>query len=217
MAVESRRKCGYRKVGGLYLVSGKLGAPCCKLPIPLTICPTCSGGIKQTRGWTWIDPMHWLKGECTEVPWQICEPRHCPAAYPSALGERVGLLWIGEKFYPTIEDFQTEAAWLGISRRITAIPRGFEVGKHWVFFAHPKAAFAPTAGDLTARCPGIFRIFLPERIEKIVTESQAKDGEVMAKLTERGITPVIVPDNDRDHQGSVYEDDLFEEEADATA
>jgi hypothetical protein len=148
----------------------------------------------------------------------MISPREaCPAADEAALGERVGLLWIGEKFYPTVEAFQTEAAWLGISRRITAIPRGFEVGKHWVFFAHPKAAFAPIADDLMARGAGIFRIFLPSSIEKIVTESQAKDAEAMAALRERGITPVVVPDNDRDHQGSVDEDDLFEEEADATA
>jgi hypothetical protein len=102
------------------LVSGKLGAPCCRLPIPLTICPTCSGGIKQTRGWTWIDPKRWFEGEC-KWPQLVSV---CPAADPAALGERVGLLWIGERFYPTVEHFQIEAATLGISRRISAIPRG---------------------------------------------------------------------------------------------
>jgi hypothetical protein len=202
MATEPRRRCGYRKVGGLYLVSGRLGGPCCKLPIPLKVCPTCGGGIKQTRGWTWIDPKRWLQGECTD------KERMCAAADPTALGERVGLLWIGERFYPTVEHFQAEAAWLGISRRITAIPRGFEVGKHWVFFAHPKAVLAPTDDDLMALGPGIFRIFLPERIEKIVTETEAQDTEAMDALRERGITPVIVPDDDRDHRGSVYDDDL---------
>ena len=54
MAVEARRGCGYRKVGGLYLMGGTGGMPCCKMPIPLHVCPTCHGGIKQTRGWSWI-------------------------------------------------------------------------------------------------------------------------------------------------------------------
>jgi hypothetical protein len=124
------------------LVSGKLGAPCCKLPIPLTICSTCGGGIKQTRGWTWIDPQRWLKGECVALRTFI----NCAAADPARLGERVGLLWIGERFYPTPDHFQIEAAQLGISRGITAIPRGFEIGKHRVFFAHPKV-FTKTVTD----------------------------------------------------------------------
>ena len=66
MAVEARRGCGYRKVGGLYLMGGTGGMPCCKMPIPLHVCPTCHGGIKQTRGWSWIDPQPWIKGTCQD-------------------------------------------------------------------------------------------------------------------------------------------------------
>src|SRR5215468_1900417 len=104
MAVEPKRGCGYRKVGGLYLVSGRDGAPCCKMPIALTVCPTCGTGVKQSRGWTWIDARPWLQGPCK---WPN---QHCIAADPTQLGERVGLLWIGEKFYPTTQHFQREAA-----------------------------------------------------------------------------------------------------------
>jgi hypothetical protein len=121
MARESRRACGYRKVGGLYLCSGGLGAPCCKLPIPLQICPTCNGGIKQTRGFQWIDPAPWLRGACTDKDL-------CPAANPETLGERVGLIWIGAQFYPTPASFMTEAEAMGVSRRITAVPRTFKFG-----------------------------------------------------------------------------------------
>ena len=32
------------------------------------------------------------------------------------------------------------------------------------------------------------------------TETQAEDVEAMAKLEQRGISPVIVPDNDPDHR-----------------
>ena len=52
MSVEARRGCGYRKVGGLYLVGPKLEAGCGRLPL-VHVCPVCQSGIKQTRGWVW--------------------------------------------------------------------------------------------------------------------------------------------------------------------
>jgi hypothetical protein len=52
---EKPRGCGRRKPGGLYLVAPGDGAPCCKLPIKLDVCPTCHAGIKPARGWTWVD------------------------------------------------------------------------------------------------------------------------------------------------------------------
>jgi hypothetical protein len=52
---------------------------------------------------------------------------------------------------------------------------------------------------------GVFQIFKSTRIEKIVTESQADDEEAMAKLARAGITPIVVPDDDRDHRGTVYD------------
>lgn len=40
---------------------------------------------------------------------------------------------------------------------------------------------------------------LPTRLEIIVTDEQAKDKKYMDSLQERGLTPVIVPANDPDH------------------
>ena len=62
MAVEAKRGCGYRKVGGLYLVSDGLGIPCDRLPITLEVCPCCGAGIKPARGWTWVDVPTLVKG-----------------------------------------------------------------------------------------------------------------------------------------------------------
>jgi len=194
MAVEPRRGCGFRKVGGKYLVGGKLAAPCCKLPVALDICPTCAGGVKQSRGWQWIDPRPWLKGECTER-----RVLACAAADPEKLGEHVGLLWIGTQFYPTPDHFQHEASTLGVSRRITAVPRKFQVGRDWVFLAHPKTLIDGL------RKPGVFALFRPTHIELIVTQTQSENVEEMEALQKRGITPVIVPDDDPDHRGTVYD------------
>ena len=205
MAVEAKRGCGYRKVGGLYLVGEGSGMACCKMPIVLHVCPTCNQGIKQTRGWSWVDPRPWLQKPCTGTDNQRAI---CPIWDPNALGEKVGLIWVGEKFYPTPEDFAREANQLGISRRIKVIPRGFHVGEHWVFVAHPKAVTSINAetGE-EEMLPAVFRIFQPSRIEKIITRTMSENADLMADLAERGITPVIVPDNDRDHQGSVYDDE----------
>lgn len=278
MAVESKRGCGYRKVGGLYLVDDGAGQPCCKLPLELSICPCCGNGIKQTRGWTWIDAAKMFAGgeRCQA---DILSRVACPAANPAVMG-RVGLLWIGEKFYPRPVDFLNEAAAQGISRRLSAVPREFKAGETWVLFAHPKAIQKPrtvanegdgwvikradgeTEEDLCWHdsdpeaqrlaeekaaaldlsdpiyVPGVIRIARPKGFEKIVTESQAAavladrasweanddpdrdedDKSALLKQFEadakRGIKWVAVPDNDPDHQGTVY-DKAGKEEAEA--
>ena len=157
---------------------------------------------------------------------------------------KAGLLWIGEQFYPTPGEFTREAEELGISRRISAVPRDFKLGETWVLFAHRKGATcdhcgggglaigssylqrADKAADLPTflllnpgesapkceKCQGsgklaaIFRVCRPDRIEKILTESQSRDEKLMADLERAGIRPVIVPDDDKDHQGTVYDD-----------
>ena len=206
MATEPRRACGYRKVGGLYLCADNSGGPCCKMPILLEVCPTCNGGIKQSRSWQWIDPRPWIDGKCTASP---VTAMSCPLAN-NTLGDRVGLIWIGEQFYPTPASFNEEAARMGISRRIKTIPHGFKLGETWVWFAHPKIK-ARTATDergygaKTEWIGGVFRVIRPDRIERIITQSDSANEAEMAKLREAGITPVVVPDDDKDHQGSVYD------------
>lgn len=242
MAVEAARGCGFRKVGGLYLVGGELAAPCDRLPWLLDVCPCCGAGIKFTRGWTWIDPVQLFQGDHdTETSRGAkdcyCDPG-CPVCFPSmhfdSDGDRprdgqAGLLWIGEKFYPTPADFVREGAAQGISRRISCIPHHFKVGRTWVFLAHIKAVLAPVhnADGLfkveNEFKPGIFAAFRPRRIERIVLQSEfdlfksvmdligteelekclnQKQVEICLRLksdTDRGITLVPVPDDDKDH------------------
>lgn len=271
MAVEAKRGCGYRKVGGLYLVADSGGMPCCKMPLALNVCPCCGGGIKQARGWTWIDAGKMFGGtQCT-----IADTLPgCPAADPANLG-KVGLIWIGESFYPTPADFMREAATMGVSRRLSAVPRNFKAGETWVMFAHPKAIqksrhvanegdgwviMRPdgerepdlcwhdsdpdgqrlaeeraAALDLQSPIygPGVIRITRPRGFEKIVKQStfdamladrqsfESDDDPDTAKREERkgatllqfekdaarGITWVPVPDDDPDHQGTVYDNE----------
>src|SRR5262245_27750873 len=118
---DEPRGCGSRKPGGLYLVSSGEGVACCKLPIALTCCPTCSAGIKFCRGWTWIDADRIFPAtECTSSGKAFCRLA-CPPF------GRWGLLWVGAQFYKTPADFTDEAARLGISRRISTLPKEFKL------------------------------------------------------------------------------------------
>jgi len=221
MAVEARRGCGFRKVGGMYMVAGELSAPCGRLPVELHVCPTCHAGIKQTRGWTWVKPRELLKdaepcnleGRADAHYAALCLA--CPLN-PAHLPERAGLLWIGEQFYPTPESFMDEARQMGISRRITAVPKDFKVGETWVLFAHPKAirrtarnqeeqdeAHANSTEDMLDTGAylvrkGVITMFRPTAIEKIFRESE-RGSDAVKEAEERGITPVFVPDGDPDH------------------
>lgn len=205
MAIEPKRGCGYRKVGGTYLVGPLTGDSCHRLPFPLGICPTCKSGIKQTRGWTWLDPSGVIGNPCgmvlgttREGTREHCD--YCMVCEPSKfLGEEVGLLWVGEKFYSETKDFIKEAVELGVSRRISAVPNDFVLGLHYVFLAHPEAFPGGEPPEYKDAEPGIFLLWKPERIEKIITQTMSKDKNLMATLTERDIAPVIVPDDDPDH------------------
>jgi hypothetical protein len=204
MSVEAKRGCGYRKVGGLYMVGGGIGIPCDRLPFELGVCPCCSQGIKQARGWTWIDVAKLFQGYHADC---ACH-QFCPlCTNPESMG-RAGLLWIGEKFYKTPAQFIKEGIELGFSRRIKAVPQGFKVGETYVMLAHGSAIDEVVSNGLSTTHkfkPGIFYAWLPQHLEKIMKESTRGTEEIDA-LAKRGITPIFVPDNDKDHQGNVHDD-----------
>lgn len=207
---EQKRGCGYRKIGGIYLVCGGRGIECKLLPYPLDVCPVCSAGIKFCRGWTWISRSLFIfsKDQCGR----------CPLMGGCAFTgshDRLGLIWIGERHYKRTEDFNSEAVQMGISRRIKAIPRGFKVGETWVALAHIKAVrkekpvpvgigALPNMTDYE-ESPGIFTAFRPSRIEFVVTEEMLKDPEVQERIEKQGLTPVVVPDIQRHRIGKEEE------------
>lgn len=179
---EQKRRCGYRKPGGIYMVSDDPGMPCCKLPHPLTVCPTCNCGIKPSRAWTWVDGDALFSGtKCSNDFFSAAFL--CPLSKPS-IG-RSGLLWIGEKFYSP-DEFREEADRMGISRRIPRVPRGFVPNETWVLLAHRKIDMG---GEEPV--PAIFRVFRP-RLEYVVKGHETV--EELKDLIKRGIEPVrVVP------------------------
>jgi len=85
---------------------------------------------------------------------------------------------------------------MGISKRIARIPRGFQIGKTWIFLAHNKAVWSANLNTVTLETdyssvkfvPGVIAVFLPQAIEmpvpKIITEDE------LQVIRSRGITPV---------------------------
>lgn len=190
--VERARGCGMRKSKGIYFVSTGIGIPCCKLPFLLHVCPTCNGGIKQARGFTWINT-DLFKGEggCIQ-PYMAGDP--CPM---QNFGQRVGLMWVGEKFYPTPEHFTKEANEMGVSKRIAQIPKDFVVGQDWIFLAHPKAVAGIKINENGVEeqgyGPGIFHAFKPTAIEYVVKGDET--DEELDRLEKRGLTLVkVIPE-----------------------
>lgn len=210
ISYEAKRGCGFRKPGGLYLMGDGPGVPCSALPIPLDVCPTCHAGIKPTRGWTWIAPELLGGPEVFRSHGDVFHQAACPFAEGTRLGPRCGLLWVGEKFYATPDLFTAEANRMGVSRRISTLPKDFEIGT-WVLLAHRKAIedVCPRGGhprpdgvefgecdacDGSGRVhyPGVFHAFRPSRIEYVVKGDETQED--LDRMRKRGIEPVqVVP------------------------
>jgi hypothetical protein len=61
------------------------------------------------------------------------------------------------------------------------------------------------AGKAVVESPAIFKVWRPQRVEKILAESQRGSAEHKS-LEEKGIVCVFVDGSDPDHQGSVFEE-----------
>jgi hypothetical protein len=232
VSVERARGCGYRKEGGLYLCSGELSEPCPLLPFETHTCPTCGEGIKPARGYTWVDPSklipaveHGTPEHNMVCPLGASEAVHVEGTASTEhgssehrMGTRCGLIWIGEQHYKTAREFMREAAEMGVSRRITAVPKDFLIGETWVLLGHRKAIerACSECGDLPdtgngpdpdcpvcegtgyEHRPGIVTAFRPTAIEYIVREGEEDDDEFLEGLEKRGITPVkVIRDTDQ--------------------
>jgi hypothetical protein len=195
MAVEPKRLCGYRRVGGIYLCGDGETFKCDRLPMPIEPCPTCGEEVRFSRGIQKINP---------RAIWEIhngcaCNVNNCPVCYPP---DEAFLMWVGSEY--TAKTFTDEADDMGVSKRIAIIPNDLKqgsivylamrhiipnTGKFWLPDMEPNKR---NSG------PGVFYVFKVDRIEKIITQSMDNAG-VGSALQTLGITPVVVPDYDPDH------------------
>lgn len=96
-------------------------------------------------------------------------------------GDKLGLMWVGSKFYPTPEAFSKEAHSMGLSKRIAQIPKGLVIGETWILLGHRQAVKKPD-GEKVA---GIFQAFKPNAIEYIVKGDETE--EELERLEKRGL------------------------------
>ncbi len=194
---DKRRGCGWRQPGGTYLIADGVSLqPCGLLPIHLTKCPTCSCGIKPSRGWTWIDVKTLTADKNCQSPAQC---HTCPLG--GVLDGKQGLIWIGGSFYEKPEDWTKEAIAQGVSRRLAAVPTNFKLGVTWVLVAHREAITIDCPDCVEVECAtcngtrkikdaAIFHAFKPTAIEYVVRGDE--DNEYLERLIKRGITPVRI-------------------------
>lgn len=180
---ESARGCGYRKPGGTYMVAldpATLGG-CGRFPFPLEVCPCCHAGIKPSRGFQWVGKE--IIPACSNAVMR--NPKVCGTCTLAIIPDRFGLIWVGEKFYPTPEAFLAEAATMGVSRRLAQVPKELVVGETVVLLAHRKALSA-----LGKSVPGVFAWFVPTAIQYVVRNDDSESK--LKRLRKRGIDPVRV-------------------------
>lgn len=168
MAVEAKRKCGFRQAGGTYIVGPQLSRPCGLFPIPMGPCPCCGHEIRFQQSPMRINPREALPPYYDEFNNPACtlaEGSHDdPALLPSCncpLGPDGSvrrapyacLLWIGRTYSPA--EIMAESRELGFSRRIPGqVPKWLIPGETWVIMAHLDAIEEPCAGADGLPCLG---------------------------------------------------------------
>jgi hypothetical protein len=172
----------------MYLVCEGAARACGKLPVPLQQCPVCYFIIEPARNMRYVnsDLLH-LNKECG------FGEKECEGCALRMRNTKMGLMWVGEAFYPTPEHFMRESGLMGVSKRIPQFPKNFVVGKTWVALAHRKCIPVALDGGGRDHEPGVFAVFLPTRIEYVVksTDTEAKLDE----LEKKGFTLVrVIPD-----------------------
>lgn len=217
---ESKRGCGYRKIGGLYLVSNAgYQLICDGLPMELEPCDCCGFVPQFTRGlqrisWKYIlqaERNHHIALKARGKAGEICS---CPPICPICHSENqelksYGLMHVGKKFY-TAKEFVREAENMGVSKRISDIPRWLILDETWILLAHDEVPKMPLKklkeNGLLEKEPETFRAvfyaFKPQRVEMPVWENEISNEEIQM-LEKRGITPVLLentPENRKRHK-----------------
>lgn len=225
---ESERGCGYRKIGGLYLVSDAgFHLACDGLPLRLEACECCGFIPQLSRNLQRLNPEYIAhteaknpkhividKFEKYESPRYNCQcPPSCPICHSNNfLFESFGLMQVGKGYY-TPESFIKEAISMGVSKRIPEIPSWLKLGETWILLAHREVTEGITLEELSynglkshdgKKIGQIFYAFKPQRIEMPVWKDEISLEEIQI-LNKRGITVIELdptPENKKRHKNA---------------
>jgi hypothetical protein len=219
---EAKRGCGYRKIGGLYLVSDPgQHLNCDGLPLELQECQCCGFKPPFSRNLQRINAHYigLLEGKHHMENRKPCHCwKDCPTCFPDPKGI-YGLMFVGQKSY-TPSTFIKEAFSLGVSKRIPEIPSWLKLGETWIFLAHLKTPNVCLAllkdNGLHMKepemIPAIFYGFKPQRVEMPTWKGDLTDAEIV-KLEHKGITPILLertPESIKNHKDAKAKGDRLE-------
>lgn len=213
---ESERGCGWRKVGGAYLVGEGLSFPCDALPLDLEPCGECGFEVPFSRGIqeihlgyiaSKVEKAHKRRpgGRCIENPGS---PLPCPICSLNIAG-KIFLMYVSQEYY-TPESFTKEARNMGVSKRIApqSLPKDLQIGRDWIFLAHKRTSFktydGSTKGWKDEVKPGVFYAFRPQRVEILLWKGQRE--EEILEWEKKGFTVVLIdptPENIKKHGGKL--------------
>lgn len=211
---EPKRGCGFRQEGKLYLMGEGIAHTCPSLPLPFNECECCKYTPSFYRDFQWIRKAY-IK-HIRKPTGQACDPE-CPVCYGVNDQDEYGLMWVGRKYY-TPEEFIAEDKTMGICKAIKQIPKGLVLGETWILIAHPRAIIDSSNPEYKKAYeywvtrgidkgekepqppsyPGVFYAFRPIGVEMLIYQSQATP-ERLAGLEAKGITPIVVPDDQTAH------------------
>lgn len=186
-----KRGCGFRKVGGFYLVGAGLTHLCERLPLKIPSCPCCGERPRPNRG---IQKFDYGKYFGTDE-YSNCPP-NCWVCYPDTIIDMEQyLMWVGKRYYNP-DSFINEAEMHGVSKRISRkMIDHISIGTSVIFLAYQ--SMISDNHDKRIKHDAIFYAFIPTAIEHLMTESEYRDlpEEEEEEMKERGIRIVVVPNN----------------------
>lgn len=191
--MEDERGCGWRKVGGAYLVGSGISGVCDALPIPLEPCSECDYVIPFSRAMQKIH-IGYLASKLRD---HVCHDTFlgCPICH-YAREKRIPhfyVMWVSKRYY-TPASFIQEAIRLGVSKRIApqSLPKGFQIGTDWVYLAHKETPLVYETGSLIPDKMGnaIFYAFKPRRIELLLWSDT--DKATVATWKQKGFTVILI-------------------------
>ncbi len=212
---ETKRGCGWRKIGGFYLIGSGMPVSCDALPIDLDPCGECGYEVPFSRNMqmvhsAYLTPKILFKHASPNIARRDGKEvlKNCKDNLPCPIctltfGKKFALMEVSSSAY-TPESFIKEANKYGISKRINPhiLPNDFKLGETWVFLAHRDAIQVKEPkfleGAETKHKRGIFYAFRPVRIEAMVKDNE--NPERIKELEDEGYNIVKLPHDDPKHQ-----------------
>ena len=205
-----KRGCGFRKPYGLYLVGMGLTIACDRLSLAFCDCAVCGNLPRFNRGVSKINPLTLFgthksdRCKCLEGCY-VCNPPDIgiETDIPFMKGDVVErikgtpqayLMWVGRKYY-TERGFIEEAHLLGVSKRISRLPKGFDYRKSFIYLAiqhcvEETKGFDPKK-QKNVKKDGVFYAFRPKQVEYLIYDDEVTE-ELVKEFRAKGIEPVLI-------------------------